>query len=235
MSQQPTASFAATRWTLVLQAKGDTEQARAALGELCDIYYAPVVAFIRRWRHDSDEDAARDQAHAFFEYVLAKEQIGEPDPERGRFRNYLLGAVKHFLADAHRSISADRRGGSAEHEPLDAEIADPDPPDGAHFDRAWALALIARALAELETEMAAAGKEKAFAVLKPWLDGNATAPQAEAAAALGMSETAIKVAIHRLRERFRAKVRNEVAATLHEPGELDAELRHLVSALAGAN
>ena len=227
----PSPHFAATRWTLVQQAGGDTPAARAALGELCDIYYAPVVAFIRRWRHDGDEDAARDQAHAFFESVLAKEQLGAPDRELGRFRNYLLGAVKHFLVHEHRAASAEKRGGKAEHEEV-GDIESP-APDESHFDRAWALALIGRALGELEIEMGKAGKEKQFATLKPWLDGKADTPQAEAAAALGLSETAIKVAIHRLRERFRAKVRAEVASTLNDPAELDAELRHLVSALVG--
>ena len=104
----------------------------------------------------------------------------------------------------------------------------------AAFDREWALALIGRALGELESEMEAAGKSQQFSVLKPWLDGNAEKPQAAAAAELGISGTAIKVAIHRLRERFRAKVRAEVAATLYDPSELDAELRHLVAAMGGA-
>lgn len=223
--------FTATRWTLVQQAGGDTPAARAALGELCDIYYAPVVAFIRRWRHDSDEDTARDQAHAFFESVLSKETFGAPDRDRGRFRSYLLGAVKHFLIQEHRIASAEKRGGKVEHEEIDPEQADLTTLDETQFDRAWALALIGRAFDELEGEMKKAGKEKQFATLRPWLDGNADAPQSEAAATLGLSETAIKVAIHRLRERFRAKVRAEVASTLNDPAELNAELRHLVAAL----
>lgn len=165
--------------------------------------------------------------------MLAKSEFGKPDPARGRFRNYLLGAVKHFLSEQRRVAATEKRGGGVVHEPLDGEMADASSgPDEAMFDRAWALALIGWALGELEKEMAAAGKEAQFATLKPWLDGNADTPQAEAAAALGLSGTAIKVAIHRLRERFRAKVRAEVAATLHDPAELDAELRHLVAALA---
>jgi RNA polymerase sigma-70 factor (ECF subfamily) len=230
MPSQPSARFTATRWTLVQQADGDTPAARAALGELCDIYYAPVVAFIRRWRHDSDEDAAREQAHAFFEAVLSKQAIGAPDPERGRFRNYLLGAVKHFLAHERRAAAAEKRGGGVVHETPE-DIENP-PADESQFDRAWALALIGRALTDLETEMRAAGKGLQFESLKPWLDGKASTSQAEAANTLGLTENAIKVAIHRLRERFRAKVRAEVIATLHDPAEIDAELRHLVAALA---
>jgi RNA polymerase sigma-70 factor (ECF subfamily) len=226
-------AFAATRWTLVLEAGAGTPQAQVALGELCDIYYAPVVAFIRRWRADPDEDAARDLAHGFFESVLGKGEIGKADPALGRFRNYLLGAVKHFLLEQARLAATEKRGGKAEHEATGEELSDGAVDDAACFDREWALALIGRALGELESEMAAAGKELQFATLKPWLDGNAETPQADAAEVLSLSGTAIKVAIHRLRERFRAKVRAEVAATLHDPAELDAELRHLVAALAG--
>jgi len=226
----PEPVFSPTRWTLVLEAKGETAAARAAMGKLCDIYYSPVVEFIRYQRPDHDGDAARDQAHAFFESLLERDAIGDPDPERGRFRNYLLGAVKHFLAQEHRASITQKRGGEAEHESLD-EVEGP-AADESHFDRVWALALIGRALGELDREMTAAGKAEQFAILKPWLDGNADAPQSDAAHALGLSETAIKVAIHRLRERLRAKVRAEVAATLNDPAELDAELRHLVAALA---
>ena len=227
-------AFAATRWTLVLESSGGTPKARAALRELCDIYYAPVVSFVRRWRQDGDEDAARDQAHAFFESVLTNEKFGEPDPRRGRFRNYLLGAVKHFLLEQQRLAATEKRGGRAEHERLEDGIHAGPGTDASAFDRAWALALIGRALGDLESEMSAVGKAEQFAVLEPWLDGNAEAPQAQAAEILGLSGTAIKVVIHRLRERFRAKVRAEVAATLHDPAELDAELRHLVAALVGA-
>jgi RNA polymerase sigma-70 factor (ECF subfamily) len=193
-----------------------------------------VVAFISRWRQDRDGDAAREQAHAFFETLLANEKLGDPDPQRGRFRNYLLGAVKHFLLEQQRLAQTEKRGGGVAHEALEADLHAGPPPDESIFDSAWALALIARALDELKVEMAAAGKSEQFAVLEPWLDGNAEVPQAQAAEMLGLSGTAIKVAIHRLRERFRAKVRAEVAATLHDPAELDAELRHLVAALVGA-
>ena len=226
-------AFAPTRWTLVLEASatGGSPQARAALGELCDIYYAPVVAFIRRWRHDADDDAARDSAHSFFESILEKGVMGRPDPQRGRFRNYLLGAVKHFLLEQLRSEGTAKRGGDVAHEPLLEELV-VETKDDACFDREWALALIGRALGELESEMASSGKSRQFTVLRPWLDGNSDTPQSNAADDLGLSGTAIKVAIHRLRERFRAKVRSEVAATLQHPRELDAELRHLVAAMA---
>ncbi len=227
-------SFSPTRWTLVLQAGGATPKGRAALGELCDIYYAPVVAFIVRWRHDGDGEAARDQAHAFFESLLVRENLGSPDPERGRFRSYLLGAVKHFLLEERRVAATAKRGGQTEHVPLEShDIGTGN--DDSLFDREWALALLGRALSTLEGEMDAAGKSKQFSVLKPWLDGNAEGPQSEAANDLGISETAVKVAIHRLRERLRSKVREEIASTLHDPTELDAELSHLVVSLAASS
>lgn len=224
--------FTATRWTLVLRAGGDSSQARAALSELCEIYYEPVVGFIRYWKNGTSSEDAREQAHAFFESLLSKRSMGQPDPRRGRFRNYLAGAIKHFLLEQRRAQATEKRGGDAPHEELDDTLPSTDTPDDAHFDRAWALALLARALRSLEEESEQAGKATTFQVLKPWLDGNANSPQSEAAKTLGVSETAVKVAIHRLRQRFRELIRTEVAATLHDPGELEAELRHLVEALA---
>lgn len=224
--------FTATRWTLVLRAGGNSSQARAALSELCEIYYEPVVAFIRYWKSGTTKDDAREQAHAFFETILSKQSMGQPDRQRGRFRNYLAGAIKHFLLEQRRAQATEKRGGDAPHEELTETLPSTDTPDDAHFDRAWALALLARALHALEEESEQAGKRQTFLVLKPWLDGNASSPQSAAARTLGLPETAVKVAIHRLRQRFRELIRTEVAATLHDPTELEAELRHLVEALA---
>jgi DNA-directed RNA polymerase specialized sigma24 family protein len=224
-----------TRWTLVLRARGEGEEARVALCDLCAAYYAPVVAFLRR--EGRGEDEARETAHEFFERLLS-DGLGAPDPGRGRFRSYLLGALKHFLAKRRAAAVAGKRGGGIEHVPLvDENETAPGIPipgrcdDSLHFDRTWALALIARALGTLERENA--GKPLVFQTLKPWLDGGADRPQAEAAAALGMSGTAVKVAIHRLRTRFRELIRAEVAATVADPAEAADELRHLI-AVAGA-
>lgn len=227
-----TSTFHPTRWTLVLRARGAGEEAKLALSELCAAYYEPVVAFLRR--EGRDDDAARDLAHAFFENLLTG-GVGAPQQGRGRFRSYMLGALKHFLANRRAAERAAKRGGGAEHVPLAAEtdtspgIPIPGVPDDSHvFDREWALALIGRALAALEAEHAA--KPGWFAALRPWLDGGADQPQAEAARALGMSETAVKVAIHRLRERFRELIRAEVASTVDDPSEVGGELRHLIAA-----
>lgn len=241
MSQTSTTPFAPTRWTLVLRARGESAESRTALSELCDAYYQPVLRFLRR--EGRDEDSARELAHDFFQRVLAGGGFDGADPERGRFRSYLLGALKHFLADDRARAQRLKRGGGATLESLDApagtdtspslEVASPaDPNADARFDREWALTLMARALAVLQQEFAAAGKADQFEILKPWLMGEtASHSQAEAARRLDLSEGAVKVTIHRLRKRFREAVRAEIAQTLREPALVDEELRHLIEAL----
>jgi RNA polymerase sigma factor (sigma-70 family) len=234
--------FAPTRWTLVLAARGESPAARAALGELCAAYWTPVFRFLRR--EGRDEDAARELAQEFFARILARDGFARADPERGRFRSFLLGAVKHFLGDVRDRANAAKRGGGISAEPLPGEggadtaagfqIADAraEVPD-TFFDRQWAFALMERAFAALAAELATAGKAEQFAVLKPWLVGDAAAlSQSEAAQALAMSEGAVKVAIHRLRKRYRELVRAEVAQTVPGPAQVDAELRYLVEVLA---
>lgn len=229
-------AFNPTRWTLVLRTCGEGEDAKAALSDLCAAYYEPVVAFLRR--DGRNDDAAREMAHAFFESVLTG-GLGAPDPERGRFRSYLLGALKHFLTKNRAAALAGKRGGGVEHVPLvtDNDTAPGLPMPGLTddtlaFDREWALTLIARALASVEQEHA--NKPDLFIALKPWLDGSTTASQADAARALGMSETAVKVAIHRLRTRFRELIRAEIAATVSDPADIPGELSHLI-AIASAS
>jgi DNA-directed RNA polymerase specialized sigma24 family protein len=240
-----THAFHTTRWTLVRNARGESPEARQALSELCATYYAPVVAFLRR--EGRDDDAARELAHEFFVKVLADDSLGGVERERGRFRSYLLGAVKHFLANHRRDAAREKRGGGAEHvvirETTDTtpgiEVADSSAfatnvEVDAAFDREWALAIVERSLALLESESSSAGQSAQFAALKPWLSPAASrAPQSDTAAQLGLSEGALKVAIHRLRRRFRDITRAEIAQTLHDTADLDDEMRHLVNALAG--
>lgn len=229
-------NFAATRWTLVLRAGGRGEPAKAALADLCGAYYEPVVAFLRR--EGRDADTARETAHAFFESVLTG-GMGTPEPGRGRFRSYLLGALKHFLANQRAARLAEKRGGGVEHVPLVAETdtapglpmpAAQEPPSEMMFDREWAFTLIARALAAVEVEQA--DKQEQFAALKPWLNGSGDRPQAEVAEQLGLSVTAVKVAIHRLRVRFRELIRSEIAATVDDAAEAADELHHLIEIAA---
>ncbi len=230
--------FAATRWTLVLRARGGADEGRAALSELCGAYYQPVFAFLRR--SGRSDDAARELTHEFFARLLARGGLAGPDPARGRFRNYLLGAVKYFLRDQHDLTLREKRGAEAVHEPIDAtaddapalQVADPTAlAANAHFDREWALALMNRAVAALEATQTGPRAEQ-FASLRPWLMGEGAESYAEAGARLGMSEGAVKVATHRLRQRFRELLKAEIAQTLDDPADLDDELRHLCAALA---
>lgn len=233
-------AFAATRWTLVLAARGESSEARAALSELCAAYWEPVFRFLRR--EGRTEDAARELTQEFFARLLAGQGIVGATPERGRFRSFLLGALKHFLADARDRDRAAKRGGGILAEsfsvPTDTspglDIAAPMAalPD-AEFDRQWAYAVMARALASVAGEFAAAGRTEQFLALKPWLVGDAAAlSQAEAADRLGFSEGAVKVAIHRLRKRFREVVRAEVVQTVPAAADVDQELRYLVDVLS---
>ena len=242
MSAAPhTSAFAPTRWTLVLRARGESAEGRAALSELCEAYYQPVLRFLRR--EGRDEDAARELTHDFFVRVLAGGGFDGADPERGRFRSYLLGALKHFLADQRAREQRLKRGGGVVPESLDApagtdaapglQVADPVATNrDACFDREWALTVMDRSLVVLQQEFDEAGKAQQFETLKPWLMGDATGlSQADAARRLDLSEGAVKVTIHRLRKRFRDVVRAEISQTLRDPALVDAELRHLIEAL----
>lgn len=234
-------AFAPTRWTLILRARGETPEARAALGELCEAYYQPVLRFLRR--EGRDEDAARELTQEFFARILARGAFEEADPERGKFRSYLLGALKHFLADHRKHEQRLKRGGGVAAESLDAasegeqdpiQVADASiaAPE-AFFDREWALAVMARALEVLQKEFTDGAKADQFETLKPWLMGESAAmSQADAARQLGLSEGAVKVVIHRLRKRFRDAVRAEISQTLRDPSLVDEELRHLIEALS---
>lgn len=241
MKADPASSFAPTRWTLVLRARGETPEARTALSELCETYYDPVLRFLRR--EGRDDDAARELAQEFFARVLAEGGFDTADPQRGRFRSYLLGALKHFLADQSKREHRLKRGGGSTVESLDAadggagaesvpvaDLATPGP--DTTFDRDWALAVMTRGLEVLQREFASAGKGEQFEVLKPWLMGETPGlAQSDAGRRLGLSEGAVKVAVHRLRKRFRDVVCAEIGQTLRDPSLVDEELRHLIDAL----
>lgn len=244
--------FASTRWSQVIRAQGPSEAARLALGDLCAVYYAPVEAFVRR--KVSEPERVRDLVQEFFARLLAGNGVDRAKAEQGRFRSYLLGAVKHFLLAEQARAGAAKRGAAIPHlawtngaeepgdstvEGLIAEAAVADPaavtPE-VLFDRGWACAVLERALARLEAEYAAVGRSRWFDLLKPALqlgEESGGGSSRSMAAALGMSETALKVAIHRLRKHFRAAVKQEVADTLADPAQVEAEMRELVRALRG--
>lgn len=224
--------FSATRWTLVAQARGNDTAAKTALAELCEAYYAPVVAFLTGGGRTEDE--ARELAHEFFAAVLAGRPLEAADPARGRFRNYLLGAVKHFASDRRERSGAAKRGGGVVHGELDPETAGVEAPADREraFDRRWALTVVARGFAAVRRELEDAGKGLQFEVLKPALTGDGFSRE-EAASRLGMSAGALKVAVHRLRQRFREAVKGEIAHTVPAAADVDEELRYLLEVLAG--
>lgn len=236
-SAHPPAAFHTTRWTRVCLAKSDSEDGRRALADLCDAYYEPVIAFLRCELRDAD--SARDLSHAFFAQMLAGGTIHTADRERGRFRSYLLGAVKHFLSHHRVAARREKRGGGVEPVPMDAEEVGVVPdarsltPDAA-FDRQWALTLLTRALDALRAECTAEGRADTFEQLKPWLMGDVThGDQAAMAAASGIGASALKMMLHRLKKRFRQCVKAEVTGTLDDPAMVEEEMQSLFAALGG--
>lgn len=233
------AAFHTTRWTRVAQSKGSSEEAQRALADLCETYYEPVHAFLRATVRNGED--AQEMTQAFFAQVLGQHAFDGANPERGRFRSFLLGAVKHFLWDQRRSHRAIKRGSGETPLSLDAGTTTSPgwtPPDNAQlspdaeFDRRWALAVLAKALAEIRRESEAKNQKATFETLKPWLTGDvAGMRQAEAANQLGLSEGAVKVAIHRLRQRFREAVKAEISQTLVDSEQVTEELAHLEAAL----
>jgi RNA polymerase sigma-70 factor (ECF subfamily) len=234
-------AFVTTQWTRVLEARGDSSDAKAALSDLCAAYYAPVFAFVRR--NSPDENAAHDLTQEFFARLLAGRGLN-PDPERGRFRSYLLTAVKNFLADMWDHARAAKRGGGeitisiegAAETSCGLEIPDRGRSDPEReFDRKWALTVLDRALAALAAEHSDGDARHQFEVLKPWLTGdNENLSQADAARELGCSESTVKVAIHRLRKRFRQLVKSEIRQTMNDPSQVADELACLVAALSAS-
>ncbi len=235
-----TSPFQATRWTLVVRSRGDDTPAKAALSELCEAYYEPVVVFLRR--EGRGDDAARDLAHGFFARLLEGGALEQAEQVRGRFRSYLLGALKHFLADQRDHGMAAKRGGRVEHVSVDVDASTSAPglqvadsgvagPD-AEFDRQWAISLLDSALRDLESELTAEGKAAVFDLLKPWLTGDAdAASQSNIGEALGISTDAVKVSVHRLRKRFRALVKKRIADTVEGAAQAQEEWQHLMAAL----
>ena len=236
-SQSSRGTFVTTRWTHVLSAQGDSTDAKSALSDLCAAYYAPVFQFLHR--EGRTEDQARELTQEFFARLLTNGGVNSVDPKRGRFRSFLLGAVKHFLGDMRDRELAARRGGGQTPVSIDSEndtesgLQLPDssrPSPDLLFDRQWAVTLLDRALKQLAAENN--DKVDQFETLKPWLTGDAEdLSQREAAGRLGMNEGAIKVAVHRLRRRFRELVKAEIAATTGDSSQVRDELRYLLEVL----
>jgi RNA polymerase sigma-70 factor (ECF subfamily) len=231
-------AFQATQWSVVLDAAGDDSRAGAALATLCKAYWRPLYAFARRSGLSPHD--AEDATQGFFEHLLSQRALLAVDREKGRFRSFLLASVKNFLSHQREAAGALKRGGGAHMIELDAhdaeeryaiEPAHDDSPDRL-FDRHWARTVLDRAQSRLRSEYDSAGKLPLFDALRPALaSARAILAYGDLGAALGMSEGALKVAAHRLRERYRAVLRAEVADTVAAPADVDAELRHLIEAL----
>jgi RNA polymerase sigma factor (sigma-70 family) len=236
------AAFTPTHWSVVLAAAGraDSVHARDALEKLCRNYWLPIYVFVRRQGHSPHD--AQDLTQEFFARLLEKNYLAGAQREKGRFRSFLLASVKHFLANEWDKANAQKRGGGQVPISIDTTLGESsfriEPADALTaekiYERRWALALLEQVLRRLREEYTRDGKEKQFEQLKPTLtEASRSVPYAEIATRLGTSEGAVKVAVHRLRQRYRELLRAEIADTVASPGEIDDEIRNLFAALAG--
>ena len=223
---------------LAARAGDPSEAAHQALAVLCETYWYPLYAFLRS--RGFTVENAQDLTQAFFARTLEKDAIKRVDPARGRFRSFLLASLKNFAANEYDKEMAMKRGRGVTIIPLEIETAEDrfqiEPPSNETpekvFDKRWALTLLERVMSRLHAEMASSRKEAQFERLKMYLTGDeAASPYAEIAGDLGMSEGAVKVAVHRLRRRFRDLLRDEIAHTVSSPEEIEDELRHLWKAV----
>ncbi len=239
-SSVPHDIFATTHWTVVLAAGRRHEpQSDRALEALCQTYWFPLYAYVRRHGHAKAD--AEDLVQAFFARFLAKNYLAGLSAERGRFRAFLLAALKNFLVNEWKHAGRQKRGGGVKPLSLDWQTADTkfqsvaatEPGPDRAFDREWALALLGKVIERLQAECETDGKGKLFEQLKAFLAaGKGETAQGEVARALGMEEGAVRVAVHRLRKRYRQLLRDEIANTLSDPALVDEEMRALFGAFA---
>jgi RNA polymerase sigma-70 factor (ECF subfamily) len=215
-------------------AREQTTGGQVALEQLCRAYWYPLYAYVRRRGYNADE--ATDLTQEFFARLLAKQRLREASPERGRFRSFLLTAMKHFLADEWEAARAQKRGGKTEIISLDegeARYEEEGPsavPEETYFDERWARTILERALLALKEEFYRAGKGLWFAQVKRFLTEHATeADYAAVAEKLNMKPGAISVAVHRFRQRYRELVRAEIAETVASPVDIEDEMRYLLA------
>ncbi len=233
--------FTATHWSLILHAQDTSSPlASAALEKLCRAYWYPLYVFVRR--QGENEESAKDLTQGFFARLLEKRYLDQVQREKGKFRCFLLASLKHFLGDERDKARAQKRGGGQtlislddstgeeryRLEPVDAMDADK------LFERRWALTLLEQARARVREEYLESGKAGLYDHLKPFESGDQNAPSyAQVAVELGLTESAVKSAVFRMRQRYRELVREEVANTVDDPAEVDAEIRHLISVISG--
>jgi|KBSSwiStaDraftv2_1062776.scaffolds.fasta_scaffold349956_2 RNA polymerase sigma-70 factor (ECF subfamily) len=233
-----TRAFQHTLWSRVLVAGGiDSPQSRRAVEELCRLYWFPIYAFLRRTGHDRQR--ARDLVQGFFKYLLERELLGKANPERGRFRSFLIGVLKNYVRGEHEKENALCRGGGTEIVSIDEEVA-----EGryAHepathltpeklFDRRWAVQVLERAMETLQEEYTRSNMKDVFVELQPYLTGDGESSFVELGKRLSKSEGAARVLVFRLRERFRHQIRAVIADTVSDLEQVEEELKHLQAAL----
>jgi DNA-directed RNA polymerase specialized sigma24 family protein len=233
--------FTTTHWSLVLGAADHSSpRSEAALERLCKLYWYPLYAYVRRSGHTAED--AQDLTQNFFARLLSKDYLRLADSQRGRFRTFLLTSLQRFLVNDWKKAGAQKRGGGRRAVSLDMDASEQmyqiEPPDTATpesiFEKRWALAVLETVMVHLGEEFNASGKGGQFEALKDLLWGEKTSrPYSVVAGELGMTEGALKVAVHRLRHRFRELLRAEVAQTVASAEDVDEELRHLISVISG--
>ena len=228
--------FATTQWQLVLDCcEADSPVAEAALAELCKIYWRPIYFYIRRRGYGVED--AEDLTQDFFAHILSKQWLDRADPKRGKFRAFLLTSLKRFLIDANERAKTQKRGGSVAFIPfheVTAElqyIADEgnQPSPEATFDAHWAASVVREALRRLGERYESEGKESTFRALKPFLAGEVGMSTNQLASSLGLAASAVKTLLYRMRQRYGELLRDEVAKTLTDPNDVDAEISYLCS------
>jgi RNA polymerase sigma factor (sigma-70 family) len=238
--QKGAAQFTSTHWSIVVEAQGESPTAQEALEKLCRIYWRPIYSFVQRQGVRPEE--AEDLTQGFFADLLEHKSLAAVRKEKGRFRSFLLGALKHFLADQRRRATAIKRGKGQQLIPLEElsseeriEMEPPDPITAEQiYERRWASTLLERVLSRSKDEYSAAGNAALFDSLKQLLPDEPGAPsQADIAAQLGMTENAVRQAFHRFRQRYQLLLREEIAHTVATPADIEDELRHLISVVRG--
>lgn len=237
----PKEQFATTLWTAVVQAgSGDAKDSRAALERLCQIYWYPIYAHIRRRGYSRPD--AQDLAQGFFAHLLERAPFQNLSPSKGRFRSFLLTVLGHYLADERDRLQAAKRGGGEKLISLDDSAAEwryateksAETTPEKEFDRRWARTVLERGLEALRLEQAAAGKERLFDAVRVFLVDVAGRQDYPAIAAeLNMAANTLAVTVRRLRQRYRELIRAEIAQTLAHPADVEAEMRHLLEAMRG--
>ena len=235
------ADFPTTRWTLVAAAERDQPNSRTALASLCEAYWYPLYVYARR--RGSTPDQAQDHTQEFFSRFLEHHYFDLADPERGRFRSFLLSSFKAYLCDESDRSHAQKRGGGLA--PLPFEISNGEElysSEPCHdetperiFERRWARTLLDRVIARLRDEFVRHGRLEHFNKIKFCLTGESGVPYADLARQLETTESALKAGIHRLRKRYRDLLRAEIADIVADPADIDSELRYLITALTGKN